>query len=454
MSIRRRYVTSVVVCDVAIAATLGVAIAQTEASALAVVAVAVAWVLAVAVSGAYAWSRLVTIGQEVRRLIMAAGGLLATAGTASYLAGAPLARTAVLSGLLTLPLASTVARVAARRRVTGGRTASALSPRILLVAGRDSAPEFNAFAASCSTLGAIVGAVVPVGLGGTLQLPSGAPVATDLARTRSMIDLLSADTVIVSAGHLSPDALRRLSWSLEDVDIDLLLAPGLTDIDLHRLRMHWAGGMPVLQIAQPRLYGGSRWAKTTFDRVAAFLLLLMLVPLLVGVALAVRINSSGPALFRQVRVGQSGREFTLYKFRTMAVDAEERREDLLELNEAEGPLFKLRADPRITSIGRVLRRYSLDELPQLYNVLRGDMSLVGPRPPLPSEVAGYSEDVRRRLLVKPGLTGLWQVSGRSDLSWEESVRLDLRYVDNWSLGHDVHILRRTAKAVVRGTGAY
>jgi len=191
-----------------------------------------------------------------------------------------------------------------------------------------------------------------------------------------------------------------------------------------------------------------------FDRVGAALLLTAFAPVLAAVALAVRLDSPGPVLFRQVRVGRYGRAFQIYKFRTMHVDAERRLAEVRHLNEQDGVLFKIRDDPRVTRVGRYLRRFSLDELPQLFNVLGGTMSLVGPRPPLPREVAAYPADARRRLAVRPGMTGLWQVSGRSDLPWEEAVRLDLRYVENWSLTLDLVILLRTLTAVWRGAGAY
>jgi lipopolysaccharide/colanic/teichoic acid biosynthesis glycosyltransferase len=187
----------------------------------------------------------------------------------------------------------------------------------------------------------------------------------------------------------------------------------------------------------------------------AAIALLLLSPLFIVLTLAVRWSSAGPALFRQVRVGRDGGTFMMLKFRSMYCDAEERLAELVDQSDVrDGVLFKMRNDPRITRIGRLLRRYSLDELPQLINVLNGSMSLVGPRPPLPVEVAQYEDHVHRRLLVKPGVTGLWQVSGRSDLSWEESVRLDLRYVENWSLSEDLLILWKTARAVTLGSGAY
>jgi exopolysaccharide biosynthesis polyprenyl glycosylphosphotransferase len=213
-------------------------------------------------------------------------------------------------------------------------------------------------------------------------------------------------------------------------------------------------GLPMLHVEHPTLVGARRMVKTVFDRVGTLLLLAGLAPVLAILALAVRMDSSGPVLFRQVRVGKDGREFVMFKFRTMHTDAEARLAELRHLNEGDGVLFKLRDDPRVTRVGRFLRKFSLDELPQLLNVLTGNMSLVGPRPPLPREVAAYADDVHRRLAVRPGMTGLWQVSGRSDLPWEEAVRLDLRYVENWSLSLDLVILLRTLSAVTRGAGAY
>lgn len=195
-------------------------------------------------------------------------------------------------------------------------------------------------------------------------------------------------------------------------------------------------------------------AKAAFDRSAAAFGLLVLAPLLLAIAILVRLTSAGPALYVQTRVGRGGRRFRMVKFRSMIADADSQRLVLIDANEVDGPLFKIRADPRVTGLGRFLRRFSLDELPQLFNVLTGSMSLVGPRPPLPEEVSTYSAATRRRLLVKPGITGLWQVSGRSDLTWEESVRLDLDYVDNWSLRTDLVLLIKTARVVVRATGAY
>jgi exopolysaccharide biosynthesis polyprenyl glycosylphosphotransferase len=264
-----------------------------------------------------------------------------------------------------------------------------------------------------------------------------------------------ADAVaVVSQPDLSGHALRRLSWALEDRGVELLVSPGIVEVAGPRLSIRPLAGMSLLHLERPMMKGTRRAMKVAFDYCATLVLLMLLGPLMLALALTVRITSRGPALFRQTRVGTDGREFTVYKFRSMVVDAEARLATLAEANEGNGVLFKIRNDPRVTRIGRILRKYSLDELPQLLNVLRGNMSLVGPRPPLPSEVAGYSPTEVRRLRVRPGMTGLWQVSGRSDLTWEESLRLDLRYVDNWSLALDLSILWRTVRAVTQGSGAY
>jgi exopolysaccharide biosynthesis polyprenyl glycosylphosphotransferase len=268
------------------------------------------------------------------------------------------------------------------------------------------------------------------------------------------VRLAQADTVAVLAcPEFDAEALRRLAWQLETDDIDLIVAPALMDVAGPRTTIRPVDGLPLLHVEHPVLSGGRRVVKEIFDRGLAGLGLLVLAPLMLAIALAVRFTSRGPVLFRQERVGKSGTPFRMYKFRSMSIDAEQRRAELGD-EHGDPVLFKIRDDPRMTPLGRRLRRYSLDELPQLINVMRGQMSLVGPRPPLPAEVEKYMDDARRRLVVKPGLTGLWQVSGRSNLSWEESVRLDLRYVENWSMAMDLQILWRTISAVLRGAGAY
>jgi exopolysaccharide biosynthesis polyprenyl glycosylphosphotransferase len=270
------------------------------------------------------------------------------------------------------------------------------------------------------------------------------------------IDATGADTVAITAfSDLDTQAVRRLGWQLEGSNVSMLLAPRITDVAGPRIHIRPVGGLPLLHVEEPELSGARRLVKQLFDRTLALAALLVLSPLLVTVAVAIRVTSPGRAIFRQERVGTRGETFTLWKFRTMRVDAEAELEDLIAANKHEnGPLFKIDNDPRITRLGKHLRRFSIDELPQLVQVVTGRMSLVGPRPPLPREVIRYEDMVHRRLLVKPGLTGLWQVSGRSDLSWEDSVRLDLQYVENWSLALDISILWRTVAAVLASKGAY
>jgi exopolysaccharide biosynthesis polyprenyl glycosylphosphotransferase len=283
----------------------------------------------------------------------------------------------------------------------------------------------------------------------------GVPVVGDFTGVGDVVEGTRACTVAVLAcPELDGIALRRLAWQLEKDAVDLVVAPALMEVAGPRTSIRPVAGLPLLHVEHPELSGGRRLVKTIFDRAGASLALIFLSPLLAFIAIAIRAGSKGPTLFRQVRVGRDGREFTVLKFRTMVVDAERRKASLVQYNDHDGVLFKIRNDPRVTRTGAWLRRYSLDELPQLINVVRGDMSLVGPRPPLPDEVAQYGDDVRRRLVVRPGMTGLWQVSGRADLSWEESVRLDLRYVENWSLTLDLQILWKTWSAVARGSGAY
>ncbi|MFP1624629.1 sugar transferase [Streptomyces sp. 5K101] len=254
--------------------------------------------------------------------------------------------------------------------------------------------------------------------------------------------------------HWSPDRLQRLAWNLEGSDTEMVVAPVLMEVAGPRLHVDAVLGIPLLRVSMPTFTGGRRAIKGVVDRVGATFLLMLFAPLMVLVGLLVVLDSRGGVFYRQRRVGKDGREFNILKFRTMVAGAHGARAELADRNEGAGLLFKLRRDPRVTRVGAVLRRYSLDELPQLFNVLTGSMSLVGPRPPLPEECAAYDPDIRRRLLVKPGLTGLWQISGRSDLPWEEAVRLDLRYVEDWSLALDTVILWKTLRAVLHGQGAY
>lgn len=286
-------------------------------------------------------------------------------------------------------------------------------------------------------------------------LPTGVPVTTGGSSILPSVQVLDADAVLTLPwSGLAPAELRRLEWHLGHRGTELWISPGLTDTDPDRTSLLPAGSARLLRVRPSSMHGTRRILKDAAERIAAATALLVVSPLLLVLVGAIRLDGGGAAIFRQTRVGRSGSRFTMLKLRTMVPDAERMLETVAALNESDGALFKVREDPRITRVGRWLRRFSLDELPQLWNVVRGDMSLIGPRPPLPREVAEYAPDTFRRLDVKPGLTGLWQVSGRSDLSWEESERLDLKYVDNWSLRLDLLIAVRTLRAVVSRQGAY
>jgi exopolysaccharide biosynthesis polyprenyl glycosylphosphotransferase len=301
----------------------------------------------------------------------------------------------------------------------------------------------------------VTGACTSRGIGaGGAGDAGGVPVVGDLDAVASLArsGAYSVVAVAPTPGWTS-SRLHELSWSIEGTGVELVVDPGLMEVAGPRLHIAPVDGLPLLRLSEPRFTGMPRVAKVVFDKVLAGALVVVLSPLLLAIAVAVRMDG-GPVFFRQTRVGLGHQTFSMIKFRSMVVDAEQKRQELLSQNEGSGPLFKMRKDPRVTRVGEFIRRYSLDELPQLFNVLNGTMSLVGPRPPLPSEVDAFAEAARRKLLVRPGMTGLWQVSGRSELSWEETVRLDLRYVENWTPAMDLAILWKTVGAVVQGSGAY
>ena len=302
----------------------------------------------------------------------------------------------------------------------------------------------------------VVGAVVPAD-DGVESTPGGVPVLGTTARTVAVVLDSDCDVVLFAGGAVSSaQQMRRAAWELADSRVQIMLVPQLTDVASDRVRVRPAAGLQLMELEGPRHQNASRASKRLFDLVGATLLLLLASPLLLVTALAVKLHDGGPVLFRQQRVGRNGDLFDCFKFRSMVVDADARMAEVAATNKNgdDHVLFKAENDPRVTGPGRLIRRFSIDEVPQFLNVLRGEMSLVGPRPSLPGEVERYTDDVRRRLAVRPGMTGLWQVSGRSDLSWEDSVRLDLYYVDNWSLVQDVAILGRTIGAVVSSRGAY
>jgi exopolysaccharide biosynthesis polyprenyl glycosylphosphotransferase len=295
-----------------------------------------------------------------------------------------------------------------------------------------------------------------VGTGPALVVPvPGVPTTTSLGTLHELVHDVHAATVLVLPGRATdPEVVRRLTWSLEDVPVTVSVLTPVASVCPQRLRTTSWGDQVVLDVSAPRSPAIEARLKDVIDRLGALALLLVVAPVLALLVAAVRLDSKGPGFFIQTRVGRNGTLFRMFKFRTMFVDAEEMKHALLDDNESDGVLFKIRRDPRVTRLGFWLRRLSIDELPQLLNVVLGEMSLIGPRPALPSEVASYDDFALRRLAVKPGITGLWQVSGRSDLLWDESLRLDLHYADNWRLVDDFGIAARTVGAVLRGRGAY
>lgn len=297
----------------------------------------------------------------------------------------------------------------------------------------------------------VVGACVPRS-GGPATIPgTDIPVMGDIDTVGSAVIQTRADTVIVtSTDDLPSDKVKQISWGLEAGRQHLVIAPSIADIAGPRVHTRPVAGLPLIHVETPRFSRGQLFAKRTVDLLVSLMAVVALSPVFLTLAIAVRLDSRGPALFRQVRTGLRGQEFRMLKFRSMVTDAEKLLTDLTPIDRDAGNsvMFKMKKDPRVTRIGRFMRRYSLDELPQLFNVIGGSMSLVGPRPPLPSEVEQYADHVHRRFLTKPGITGAWQVGGRSTLSWDDTVRLDLSYVENWSMLGDFIILLKTARAVI------
>jgi exopolysaccharide biosynthesis polyprenyl glycosylphosphotransferase len=419
------------------------------------------WGAVMALGGAYELRHLGGGAEEYRRVLAAGWRFLAVVATVAFVFKYDVARGFVA---FAIPLATAVTlaqRYLARRWLHRQRGRGRFLQPALLVGSAEScrllATQVRALPYAGFT---VVGACVPAGERGAGRTggargPGQPPVLGHPGEILEVLRAVSAEAVLV-ADHttLSQDELRQLAWRTEGTGVSLMVTPEVFDVAGPRLSVRPVAGLPLVHVDEPELSGARRVLKEGIDRTLAGILLVVTLPLVAALAVAVRLTSPGPALFGQVRVGQGGRPFTMYKLRSMTVDAEEQRAALAHLDEADGLLFKVRDDPRVTRLGRHLRRWSLDELPQLWNVVRGDMSIVGPRPPLPSEADSYSDRIRRRLLVKPGLTGLWQVSGRSQLPWEEAVRLDLYYVEHWSPSLDATILLRTGLAILRGRGAY
>lgn len=329
--------------------------------------------------------------------------------------------------------------------------------RVLLVGSVDSCAAIaRDLSANRSAGYLVVGACVPEGSDAAMLERAEVPVTADLDRVLLALAEHGADTVLVAGNEqLSADRVRAISWQLERDKQHLIVAPSLIDIGGPRISIRPVAGLPLLHVETPRFEGRQVVYKRVFDILGSGALLVVLSPVFLVLALLVKATSAGPVFYRQERVGKDGEPFRMIKFRSMRLNADAELQRLLQAQgTADKPLFKVQNDPRLTRIGAVLRKYSLDELPQLINVWKGDMSLVGPRPQREGEVALYDDAARRRLMVKPGMSGLWQVSGRSNLEWEEAIRLDLYYVENWSIWNDIAILGKTIREVVSPSGAY
>ncbi|WP_243075665.1 sugar transferase [Microbacterium sp. SS28] len=403
--------------------------------------------------------RIVGVGsREYRALIQSTFLAFTTAALLAYVFGVEGLHFVLAYGLVGTMVALVLSRWVWRRWLVTQRRQGRMVNRVLLVGSEESVAATSRDLKRTPAAGLlVVGACTPSG-----RIADYIP-GTDIAVSGSVDSVIEAlrrveaDTVLISsANELSSATVRSLSWELEPGRHHLIVAPSLTDIGGPRLHTRPVAGLPLVHVETPRYTGGKLHAKRAFDVLAAGALIVVLAPVLIFVALAVQFTSPGGVLFRQERIGLGGEKFQMLKFRSMYADAEARLADLTRDEGEKGNdiMFKMKDDPRVTGIGKVLRRFSLDELPQLFNVFLGDMALVGPRPPLEREVTQYADTVHRRFLVKPGITGLWQVSGRSDLDWDETVRLDLFYVENWTLTGDLTILLKTVKAVLKSEGAY
>lgn len=417
-----------------------------------------AWVATLGIHGSRDIRILGVGAEEYKRVMQGTLYLFGTVAILAFVIGAEVARgyvgLALPLGLVLLLLGRFLVRGwVARRRARG-----LFRRRLLLVGGPKAVQHiFQALDSEAGAGYAPVAAALP-GYRAREEDFLPIPVTTDVATVEELVahvEHRDIEAVVITSGHtLVPADVRRLGWELQEREISLIMAPALVDVAGPRLHTQPLAGLPLIHLSTPRLSRGKAVTKRVFDLVAASLGLVLISPLLLAVAVAVKATDPGPVLFRQERIGLGGKPFTMLKFRSMVVNAEEIKQRLVSDGGDADVLFKMKDDPRITKVGKFIRRTSIDELPQLVNVLRGDMSLVGPRPHLPHEVELYEQHVHRRFLVQPGITGLWQVSGRSDLSWEEAVRLDLYYVENWSILGDLVILGRTVKAVTAADGAY
>lgn len=422
--------------------------------------VSFAWWLALWLSGSRSSNILGVGGEEYRRLIRASILLFAVLCLVAFTGALEVARGYVLIALPVGLALLLVERWTLRHQLVRKRRGDA-RVRVMVIGDELSASHLirKLNAAPQSGLSPIAAYLPEAPAADWIPELTSIPWRADgmeIDSIREVVRELAVDMVAVSTGHqFPPEDLRRLGWVLSEDDVGLVIAPPMTDIAAPRFHTQPINGVPLIHIAAPNMHGSTGAIKRITDIVLSGLAILLLSPLMALIALSIKLDRpSGPVFFVQERIGRNGTTFNMFKFRSMIPNSHELKDALMEHSEGNSVLFKMANDPRVTRVGRTLRRYSLDELPQLFNVFRGDMSLVGPRPPLREEVDQYEAPVHRRLLVKPGITGLWQVSGRSDLSWADSTRLDLYYVENWSVAFDLNILARTVQAVVSKNGAY
>jgi exopolysaccharide biosynthesis polyprenyl glycosylphosphotransferase len=399
--------------------------------------------------------------EEYRRIVSASFWTFGIIAMATLLAKIFLARGYLAVALPIGTVGLLASRVLWRYYIAGKRTRGECLTRVLAIGDRKGVSQLVEELTRHPRDGyVVVGAGIPgygPSRGKTLVVKGQeVPILGDETHALAGIAHHNADTVaLTGTERFGAHGIRQLMWRLETMDVDLVVAPGVMDVAEGRLALRPVAGFPLLHVEKPQYQGAKSFQKRSFDFCFALAALIVASPLLIASAIAVKLSSKGPVFYPSERIGLDGKPFTMLKFRTMVDGADRQVQQLLSLNESEGGmLFKIREDPRVTPVGRILRRLSIDELPQFINVLRQDMSVVGPRPPLPREVLQYNGDVKRRLLVKPGVTGLWQVNGRSDLPWDESVRLDLSYVDNWSMASDFLLIAKTIKAVLVSDGAY
>lgn len=420
-------------------------------------AIVVGWMVALKIHGSRS-DRVIGHGAAEYKLVLNAGiRLFGLVAIIAFLLKVDLARGYILMALPIGTLVLLASRWMWRQWLGVQRQRGEFSSTVLLVGSEESVAHISRQLRSQPSAGyRVLGACTPRGGSTSELLDAGVEVVGTVASIGSALDRTGADTVIVtSSDELSPARLRELSWSLEPGRQHLVVAPSLTDVSGPRIHTRPVAGLPLIHIETPQYEGTKLFTKRVFDLVVSGLFLVLLSPLFAVLALLVKLSSRGPVFYRQERVGLRGERFQMLKFRSMSANADDELRALLEQQGTEDkPLFKIENDPRVTAIGRVLRKYSLDEFPQLVNVLVGDMSLVGPRPQREGEVALYDDAAHRRLLLKPGMSGLWQVSGRSNLSWEDAIRLDLYYVENWSMVGDIGILWRTIGAVLWPKGAF